>query len=154
MLGSDWRGCGMARRGAALVCGAIAAVCIVHGQDFRATLTGRVLDASGAPIANAKVRVTNAATAETRDSTTDSQGNYLVPLLNPAVYSVRAEAPGFKTAVKQGLELRVNQTATLDLQLELGPVSTQVTVTAEAPLLEDANGDRGGLIDEESVKEY
>jgi hypothetical protein len=117
-------------------------------------LTGRVLDAGGSPVPTAKVRVTNTATGESRDINTDSQGNYLAPLLNPGVYSVRAEAPGFKTTTKEGLELNVNQTATLDLRLELGSVKTEVTVTAEIPLLEDANADRGGLIDEESVKEY
>jgi hypothetical protein len=52
------------------------------------------------------------------------------------------------------LQLSVNQTATLDLKLELGSVRTEVTVTAEAALLEDANADRGSLIDEQSVKEF
>jgi hypothetical protein len=105
-------------------------------------------------VPQARVRITNAATGESRDAITDAQGNYLVPLLNPATYSLRAEAEGFKTAVKQGLQLNVNQTATVDLQLELGAVTTQITVTADVPILEDANADRGGLIDEQSVKEY
>src|SRR5437899_126200 len=91
-----------------------AAAALLHGQEFRATLTGRVLDSAGAPVPNAKVRVTNPSTGETRDATTDLQGNYLVPLLNPSVYSVRAEAQGFKTAVKENLQLNVNQTATVD----------------------------------------
>src|SRR6266536_4820812 len=138
----------------ALVFGIAAAASLVHGQEFRATLTGRVLDSAGAHVPNANVRVTNATTGELREVITDSQGNYLVPLLNPAVYSVRAEAQGFKTAIKEALQLRVNQTATVDLQLELGSMSTQVTVTAEVPLLDDANADRGGVIDAESVKEY
>ena len=137
-----------------LICGLAVAVAPLRSQEFRATLTGRVLDAAGAPIPNAKVKATNTATAESREVATDSQGNYLVPLLNPAVYSIRAEAQGFKTFVKEGLQLNVNQTATVDLQLELGAVNTQITVTADVPLLEDANADRGGLIDEQSVKEY
>ncbi len=129
------------------------AVCVL-AQEFRATLTGRVLDASGAPVANAKLRVTNLANGESRDAISDSQGNYLVPLLNPAGYSIKAEAPGFKTAIRNGVQLGVNQTATVDVQLELGSTATQITVSAEAPLLEDANGERGALIDEQSVKEY
>lgn len=137
-----------------LLCGLMAAVALLHSQEFRATLTGRVLDSGGSPVPNAKVRVTNTATAETRDAVTDAQGNYVVPLLNPSTYTVKAEAEGFKTAVKEGLQLNVNQTATLDLKLELGAMTTQITVTAEVPLLEDANADRGGLIDAESVKEY
>ena len=125
-----------------------------YGQDFRATLTGRVIDGAGAAVPNAKVKATNASTGESREASTDSQGNYHIASLTPAVYSVKAEAQGFKTAVKEGLQLNVNQTATVDLPLEIGSMSTQLTVTAEAPLLENANADRGGLIDEQSVKEY
>lgn len=144
----------MVHRCVALVWGIIAVAALANSQEFRATLNGRVLDAAGAAVPNAKVRVINSATGESREVTTNSQGNYLVPLLNPAVYTVRAEAQGFKTAVREGLQLNVNQTATVDLQLELGSMNTQITVTAEAPLLEESNADRGGLIDEQSVKEY
>ena len=133
-----------------VVCCAI----IACGQEFRSTLTGRVLDAGGAAVPSAKVRVTNTATGESRDLTTDPGGNYLAALLTPGIYSVRAEASGFKTAIKEGLELSVNQTATLDLKLQLGSVKTEVTVTAAIALLGDANADRGSLIDEQSVKEY
>jgi hypothetical protein len=132
----------------------IAAAVALHAQEFRASLMGRVLDAGGLAVANAKVRATNTATGEIRDVISDAQGNYLLPLLNPATYSVRAEAPGFKTAVQEGLVLNVNQAATLDLKLELGSMNTQVTVTAETAVLEDVNGDRGAVVDEESVKEY
>jgi hypothetical protein len=127
---------------------------LAYGQDFRATLSGRVLDSGGAAVPNAKVRVTNIATHESRDVVTDSRGDYVVPVLNPGQYSVRAEAEGFKTAVREGFELTVGQTATLDLQLELGSMKTSVVVAAEASLVEEANGDRGALIDEQSVKEY
>ena len=123
-------------------------------QEFRAKLTGRVLDPAGAPIAGAKVRIVNDSNGESRSVLTDASGNYLLPLLNPAHYTLRAEYEGFKTAIRQGFELNVNQSATIDLALELGSMSTQVTVTAETPLLDDANADRGGLVDGQSVKEY
>jgi hypothetical protein len=126
----------------------------VFSQDFRATLTGRVVDAAGAAVPNVKVKAVNASTGESREATTDSQGNYRIASLTPSAYSVKAEAQGFKTAVKEGLQLNVNQTATVNIGLEIGSMSTQLTVTADAPLLEDANADRGGLIDEQSVKEY
>ena len=126
----------------------------LYAQEFRATLTGRVLDGAGAPVANAKLRVNNGATGEVRAALTDAHGDYIVPLLNPGIYSVRAEAEGFKVAVQENVELTVNQTAALDLRLELGSIKTEVTVNAAAQLLEDTNGDRGGVIDEQSVKEY
>jgi hypothetical protein len=68
----------------------------------------------------------------------------VVLLLNPGDYSVKAEAEGFKTAIRDGLQLTAGQTATLDLKMEVGSIRTSVAVTAEAPLIEDANGDRGG----------
>src|SRR5713101_8271135 len=101
-------------KGLALVCGVVAVVSVVNGQEFRATLTGRVLDSAGAAIPKAKIRVTNAANGESRETVTDAQGSYLLPLLNPATYSIRAERDGFKTSVKEGLHLAVNQTATVD----------------------------------------
>jgi hypothetical protein len=143
----------LSRFAAALV-SIVFGVGLAYAQDFRATLNGRVLDSGGAPVPNAKLRVTNTATRETRDVVTDSHGDYVVPVLNPGLYFIRAEAQGFKTAVREGFELTVGQTATLDLQLELGSMTTSVVVAAEAPLVEDANGDRGSLIDEQSVKEY
>ena len=137
----------------ALLLSIVASSSLTYGQEFRATLTGRVLDTGRNPVPNAKVLVTNTATGESRGLTTDPQGNYLAPLLNPGTYSVRAEAAGFTVAIQSEVQLNVNQTATLDLKLELGSVKTEITVSNVAPLLEDTNADRGGLIDEQSVKE-
>ena len=80
----------MATKLAALLLGVVASASQTYGQEFRATLTGRVLDSFGKPVANATVRITNTATGETRSLTSDTQGNYLAPLLNPGAYSVRA----------------------------------------------------------------
>src|SRR5690242_15953807 len=112
----------MAHRLAVLLCFIAAGGVLLDGQEFRATLTGRVIDSGGAPIPNAKVTVRNTATGESRAVTADAQGNYVAPLLNPAVYSVRTEAVGFQTSIREGLQLTVNQTATLDIKLELGSV--------------------------------
>ena len=55
------------------------AICegFAYGQEFRATLTGRVLDQGGSPVSNAKLRIINSATGESRDVTTDSRGDYV-----------------------------------------------------------------------------
>src|ERR1044071_1665710 len=74
-----------------LVWALASAASLLHAQDFRATLAGRVLDAGGAAIVGAKVRITNAANAEYRETTTDAQGDYQFPLLTPATYSVKVE---------------------------------------------------------------
>jgi Carboxypeptidase regulatory-like domain/TonB dependent receptor len=126
---------------------------ISAAQDFRATITGRITDTNKAAIPNAQVTVKNTDTNETATATTNNDGNYRVPLLRPGLYSVSLEAIGFKKAVRENVELVINQVATIDVALEPGSLSEQVTVQGEAPLLESATADRGGVIDRQRVIE-
>jgi phosphatidate phosphatase APP1 len=71
---------------------------LAFAQDFRGTITGRVMDASKASIPNATVTVKNTATNETFTATTDNEGNYKVPFLRPGDYTITVEASGFKKA--------------------------------------------------------
>ncbi len=136
----------------------LAAFCLSAGilcsQEFRATLTGRVTDPSGAPVSGAAIEAKNQGTNVVYPAKTDSHGNYTVLLLPPGSYSVTATAAGFKQTLRAGVSLTVAQTTTLDFTLELGAVNQEVTVTAEVGVLEQANGDRGGAVDAESVTEY
>ncbi|HKX28404.1 MAG TPA: carboxypeptidase-like regulatory domain-containing protein, partial [Blastocatellia bacterium] len=122
-------------------------------QDFRATVTGRVTDASKAAIPNAQVSVKNLGTNEVTSTSTDSEGNYRVPFLRPGSYAMTIEVKGFKRVVRDGVELVISQVATLDFSLETGNISEQVTVVGEAPLVETATADRGGVIDRQRVVE-
>src|SRR5262249_13745152 len=123
-------------------------------QEFRATLTGRVGDPSDSPIAGAAIIVTNLGTNAINTAKTNSQGNYTVLFLRPGTYSVRVETPGFRIAQRGPLELSVNQTTTLNFRLELGALNQEVTVTTDNLILEQGTADRGGVIDEQSVREY
>lgn len=122
-------------------------------QEFRATLVGRVTDPSDAPVAGAAISVRNEGTNETHKAKTDSRGNYTVPFLAPAQYSVTVSAAGFRPTGRKELGLSMAQATTVDFKLVLGAVSQEVTVSAEAPLLEHAS-DRGGVVDAEAVTEY
>src|SRR5881396_71987 len=95
----------------------------VFAQDFRATLTGRVSDPSGASIPGATVQVRNTGTNEVATAITDDQGNYRVPLLKPGTYSVTAELTGFKKYVQDGVGLSVSQVATLNITMEIGQLT-------------------------------
>ena len=123
------------------------------GQEFRATVTGRVTDPSKAAVAGATVLVRNLATNEIASVTTNSEGNYTVPFIRPGVYSITVEAPGFKRSVRDQQEFQVSQTATLDFSLEIGVTSETVTITAEAPLLEATKADRGNVIENKRIVE-
>jgi hypothetical protein len=123
------------------------------GQEVRATLNGHIADPNGATVSNATVTVQNVATGEKSTTTTGGEGNYTVSFLIPGSYTVTAEAPGFKTATRTGIELHVGDKVTADISMSLGAVSETVTVTTEAPLLDEGSATRGGLIDNAKVTE-
>ena len=99
-------------------------------QD-NASLTGTVKDSSGASVPNATVVVTNNEKGVTRQLTSNSDGEYLAGGLPAGVYSVQVSAPGFKKYEAKDITLRVAQKARVDVALEVGAVSNEVTVQGE-----------------------
>ena len=136
-----------------LLAACLMAAGVLWAQEFRATMTGRVTDTSGAVVPSVPVQVKNVGTNEIATTTTDSQGNYTVPFLRPGPYVVIVEVPGFKKFTREGLLLQVGQAATVNISLEVGAVTETVTVTAATPLLETAKADRGGVVDSDRVRE-
>ena len=122
-------------------------------QSELATLTGSVADSSGGVIANAEVTVTNQGTNISSTGKSNENGRYVVPSLKPGLYTLAVSAPGFKKYVNNALTLQVNQTARLDIELTIGEVTQEVTVSAEAPLLEVDTSGRGAVIDERKIVE-
>src|SRR5580700_11895491 len=82
-------------------------------------VTGLVTDPSGSVIVGATVTITNSQTNVARKTTTNSAGNYAFPALQPDVYSVKAEALGFKGEVREAVELQVEQIARIDFRLQI-----------------------------------
>ena len=120
-------------------------------QEFRGTVLGRVVDASNAVVPNAAVTVTNTATNTSLNTQSGADGAYMVPFLIPGPYRVTAEAAGFKKAVRDGIEVRVQDRLTVDLMLQVGATSESVEVTASAPLLEANSATMGQVIDNRQV---
>src|ERR1700755_3610378 len=94
-----------------------------------ATLVGTVKDASGSVVAQAKVTVVNTATSFLTETTTGADGGYYVPFLIPGDYRVTVSAAGFKESVREGLTLRSAEVPRVDIVLEVGSVTENVTVT-------------------------
>jgi len=126
---------------------------ILRAQEFRATITGRVLDTTDAVISGVRVEAKNVETNQVSSTTTGPAGNYTIPFLRPGTYAVSVQATGFKKFIREGLVLNVGQTLAVDMKLEVGAVTEQITVTAEAPLLETTKADRGTVIDQRRVTE-
>ena len=123
------------------------------GQEFRATISGHVYDASSAAVPGAKVEATNTATNETTKATTEASGAYTLPFLRPGNYRLTVTASGFKQFIRDGMTLEVGKVAGVDVSLEVGQVSESVQVTAEAAILETQTASRSGVVNSLQVSE-
>jgi hypothetical protein len=105
------------------------------------SITGNVIDPSGAAIPRARITATETGTGFERSMTTDETGHYTVPSLRPTEYSLTVEASGFTKFVQQSVRLVADQTATIDVQLRVGSTAETMTVSAtgaDAPLVDAA----------------
>src|SRR4051812_27351178 len=118
-----------------------------------ASMKGTVRDTSGAVVPECTITMKNVETGMTRVAVTDANGSYNVTALPVGQYEVTAEKTGFKQSVRKGLNLVVAQQLSLDMALEIGGVEQQVTVTADAPLVNTTLSSTAGLIGETQVKE-
>jgi hypothetical protein len=123
----------------------------LNAQEYRATVLGTVTDPSGAAVPKAGITITNTESGVSSKTETNHEGLYQVPYLLPGVYALEVTAPGFKTHRRSPIELRVDDKARIDVALEVGRTSDQVTVVAEAPLLEVTTGGRGHVVSGEEI---
>jgi hypothetical protein len=134
---------------------AIAAVCaaIASAQVNKSNLTGVVQDGSGSAVPGALMHLTNVGTGATRTETTDATGLYRFTLLDNGSYRLEAEHPGFKKAVRNGIELETGQTTTVDMTMALGEITESIQVTAESPILQTETGSSGTTVTTQVINE-
>ena len=131
----------------------IAGLSPMSAQVTTATILGTVTDSTGAIVPGVRITIRNVETGISRAVTTDEQGRYRATQLAVGHYEVAAEAAGFQTLVRSGIELTVGREATLDLTLQVGAVSESVTVTGEAPLIESTKAEVAGLVSEKQMSD-
>jgi hypothetical protein len=124
----------------------ILAVFAVPAVAQEATIVGTVTDPSGAAVPNAAITVTNVETGLTRSLNSSSAGEYVVPDLGIGRYSVKAVAPGFKAVEQKNIALNVNDRTRVDLKLQVGSNTEQVTVEAAAIAVQADSGEVSDLI--------
>lgn len=133
---------------------ALFAAAVAAAQTSTGTLTGVVLDPSGAVIPGAQVRLLGTETGEqVRELTTTADGSFVAPLLRPAAYTVQVTAQGFKNLVRSGIVLRVDEQLSLRLTLETGSPAESITVSASAELVEASSNTVGQVVDERSIQQ-
>ncbi|MEZ5403957.1 MAG: carboxypeptidase regulatory-like domain-containing protein [Bryobacteraceae bacterium] len=116
------------------------------GQTGQGTIVGTVTDTTGAIMAGVQVRITGKDTGFTYSPTTNTEGLYRQPYLNPGMYEVAFETQGFKKLVRTNIQVRSTETVRLDAQLEVGQVVESVEVGASATLLETETSSTGHLV--------
>ncbi|MGH9754851.1 MAG: carboxypeptidase-like regulatory domain-containing protein [Blastocatellia bacterium] len=116
-------------------------------QEFRATISGDVVDESGSPVEGAKVVVTNIEKNTTTETITNSSGRYVVQFLPPGKYQVAVEKSGFKKFVRGEIVLSAADRIAIDVKLEVGAVTENTQVTAVTPLLQTETASRTATIE-------
>lgn len=124
-----------------------------EAEQTTATLSGRVLDTSGAVLPGASVTVRNINTGLQRSVTSGADGRYAVPSLSVGSYEIRAELSGFRLLVRRGITLTLGDSAVVDLTLEVGGIDESVTVTGEVPVVNTRSGELSYLVEGRAIEE-
>jgi hypothetical protein len=127
---------------------------LVFGQETRGTISGAVVDPTGAGIPAVTVTATETRTGTKASTVTDSVGQYTIPFLAPGQYEVSAAATGFKKAVRSGLELGSGGHPVIDIHLEVGDTAQSVEVTGDVPLVNTENASTGQVITTRQVEDF
>jgi outer membrane receptor protein involved in Fe transport len=121
-----------------------------HAQ-FKASIQGTVMDPQGTAVPGAKVTITNQDTGVVRDTVASAEGFYRIGELPPGKYTVTIEAAGFKKSTSKDVVVEAEQPRGLDVRLDIGAVTEQVTVTATPEALTTENANTGSTITTEEI---
>ena len=137
-----------------LMCaGLVMSPSILFAQSYTGTLVGTVKDTSGAVIPHATVTITNQQTDRRESVTTNLEGRYTSLPLPPGSYRVEAGLQGFRRAARADVVLQVNAALVIDFSLEVGDLTDEVEVRANATLLETTSGTVGKVVDNRRILE-
>ena len=120
---------------------------LLFGQTEKGAIVGVVTDGTGAVVPGATVTITNLGNKTSQTLTTNSEGLYEAPFLTPATYEVSATAQGFGKTLNNGVIVNVGQRVSVNLELAVGGIESEVTVADAAPLLQTESASIGQIID-------
>jgi hypothetical protein len=122
-------------------------------QTSTARMSGVVTDSSGGVLPGAEIVVRNTGTGLTRSMKTNERGRYVAAELPPGSYEITATMEGFDSLLRSGITLAVGDDAPVNLAMQVGSVTTQVTVTGEAPLVNTTSSGVSGVVEEKRITE-
>jgi len=129
-----------------LLCGAL------YGQGL-GTIVGTVTDPSGALVPGATVHVTEEGTSLTRDTTTNTQGYYVLPSLRPSSYAVTVNASGFAPVSHKGIVLQADQSVTINFAVSVQQTTQALTVEAPVQQVDTSTATLSEVVDSRRVIE-
>src|SRR5437763_8424597 len=124
-----------------------------HAQQGTGELRGRVVDAQNAVLPGVNVVAKNEATGMFREIVAGPGGSFFMRALTPGSYEVNAELSGFKKYQRKGVRVEVGKTQSVDVQLEIGGIEQEVTVTAESPLVDTTTKQLGGSVQAQELQD-
>jgi hypothetical protein len=125
----------------------------LYAQGTTATISGGVVDQTGAAVPEANVQVKNVGTGVTQTTVTDAQGRYTVPSLLIGSYEVTVSKAGFQTVVRSGITLTVNQQAVIDISLPIGQAQQTVEVQGQVSQVETASSTFANLVESKQMSD-
>ncbi len=126
---------------------------VAGAQESRGSLAGTVTDPNGAALPGATVEIKNVETNVANTVTTNEEGNFNFPLLNPGRYTLSVTAAGFANTTRENIEIRVADRLTLDVPMSVTGVGETVTTIATAPVLETGSVSTGTTISNQQISE-
>src|SRR5436190_2003797 len=130
---------------------ALLASTAAFAQTPTGTILGSVKDAQGGVVPGATVTATNLGTQFSRNTVTDTSGEYALRLLPVGNYMLVVTMPGFKNFTQTGIVLEVGRNARVDATIELGAVSESVTVAGDSPLVDTASASLARTVGQNEV---
>ncbi|HUQ95960.1 MAG TPA: TonB-dependent receptor [Bryobacteraceae bacterium] len=122
-------------------------------QTASTQILGIVTDSTGAVVPGATITAKRVETGDVRTTVSNDTGNYIFPLVDSGGYEVSCTATGFKTEVRRGIPVELNQKARIDFQLQVGQTAETVEVTSAAPLLKTEDSTLGSVVDHKRIVE-
>src|SRR6266478_5006272 len=134
-----------------LVFACLTGFAICRGDEL-AAVTGLVTDPNGRSVPGVTVVITNLGSNVVSRTVTNDQGIYRLPSLQPGIYRITVDKDGFKSIVKSGVELHVQDVASINFELQIGSVNETVTVEAGAAMVNTTDASVGTVVDRQFVE--
>ena len=124
-----------------------------HAQQGTGELRGKVVDAQDAVLPGVAIVAKNEASGQFRELVSGADGSFFMSALTPGLYELSAELSGFKKYQRKGVRVEVGKTVSIEVQLEVGGIEQQVTVTAESPLVDTTSKQLGGSVPTQELQD-